>query len=221
MPLPLINSYEIETGPLGLKVPVINGIHLHSIYNPEKEAKDLIKENLGMIGQKNAILILGLGFGYHLKELVNFYKTHWGNDFLVAVVEPLDQTVLECEKLNLLPPENVLIFSGMEINDLYANVSFTDFLLKRPGVLPHPPSLNFFDGYFRELLSRKAPKNLKDISEQIKSPEIKKYLSKFSPDLPFDNFLANDLEKKVALDDPHDFLFHALKELKTLDLEQV
>jgi hypothetical protein len=32
-------QYEIKTSRNGLTVPVVNGIHLHSIYNPIKEAE--------------------------------------------------------------------------------------------------------------------------------------------------------------------------------------
>lgn len=207
MPLPYIHSYDLETSKTGLKIPIINGIHLHSLYDPEKEAKDLIKENLGMISTKKAILVFGLGFGYHLFELVKYLKNHWGNDFLVAVVEPLDQTVSECDKLGLLPPENVLIFSGMEIKELYANPSFSRFLLKKPGVLPHPPSLSFYNDYFKELMLYRAPKNLGETIDLINSEEIKKYLSHFSPDLTLEVFF----KEKHVYGDPNDFLFHALK----------
>ncbi|RLA64241.1 MAG: hypothetical protein DRQ88_05160 [Epsilonproteobacteria bacterium] len=218
MPLPFIHSYETEMTKTNLKVPVINGIHLHSIYDPERESRDLLKENLGMISTKKTILVFGLGFAYHLKELVNYLKNHWGKDFLIAVVEPLDQTVSECDKLGLLPPENVLIFSGMEIKELYANTSFTNFLLKRPGILPHPSSLSFFNDYFKELMSQRATKDLGSIIELVNSPEIKKYLSDFSPSSSLDHFLKTDLIEKPILNDPNDFLFHALKEL---NLERV
>lgn len=214
MPLPYVHSYEIESTKSGLKIPVINGIHLHSIYDPEKEAKDLIQENLGMLCQKKAILVFGLGLGYHLKELVGFLKNQWGNDFLIAVIEPLEQTVTECEKLGLLPPENVLIFSGMEISELYANQAFTEFLLKKPGILPHPPSLSFFNDYFKDLMLQRAKKKLKNTVDLIENPEIKKYLSAFSGDLSLDSFFSGQLAHKTPLNSPYDFLFHALRGIK-------
>ena len=207
MPLPYVHSYEIETARDGLKVPVINGIHLHSIYDPEKEAKDLIKENLGMLGQKKAVLVFGLGLGYHLKELVAYLKNHWGKDFLVAVIEPLNQTVDECDKLGMLPPENVLIFSGMEIEELYSNQAFVDFLLKRPCILPHPPSLSFYNDYFRDLMLQRAGKTLKKAIGLIENDEIKNYLSELSPDFSLDYFLKNGLTN--PLNNPNDFFFHA------------
>lgn len=214
MPLPYVHSFEIETTKYGLKIPVVNGIHLHSIYNPEKEAKDLIKENLSMLSQKKAVLVFGLGFGYHLKELVAYFKNHWGKDFLIAVIEPLNQTVSECETLGLLPPENVLIFSGMETGELYSNPSFANFLLKKPGILPHPPSLSFYNDYFKELMLQRAGKNLKETLELIENTEVRKYLSEFSTEFSLDYFLKNDLPHKIPLKDPNDFLFHALREIK-------
>jgi hypothetical protein len=214
MPLPYVHSFEIETTKYGLKIPVVNGIHLHSIYDPEKEAKDLIKENLSMLSQKKAVLVFGLGFGYHLKELVAYFKNHWGKDFLIAVIEPLNQTVSECETLGLLPPENVLIFSGMEIGELYSNPSFANFLLKKPGILPHPPSLSFYNDYFKELMLQRAPTNLKETLELIENTEVRKYLSEFSTEFSLDYFLKNNLPHKTPLNNPNDFLFHALREIK-------
>ena len=41
-----IENYEIKTSRTEQKIPVVNGVHLHSIYNPFKEAEALIEQNL-------------------------------------------------------------------------------------------------------------------------------------------------------------------------------
>ena len=60
MSLPNITSYEIKHSRTEQKVPIVNGVHLHSIYNPDKEAESLLNAQIENLKNKNEVLILGL-----------------------------------------------------------------------------------------------------------------------------------------------------------------
>ena len=63
-----VEVYEIKESKNGLKVPVIDGVYLHSIYDPQTEGKALLKRHQDSFEEKSSILILGLGYGYHIEE---------------------------------------------------------------------------------------------------------------------------------------------------------
>lgn len=50
-------------------VPVLGSVSLHSRYDPVKEAQGLVGNIEGL--EKSNCVVLGLGFGYHLKEVLN------------------------------------------------------------------------------------------------------------------------------------------------------
>ena len=88
------NQYEFKTSRNGLKVPVIKGIHLHSIYNPIKEAEAFAQGYEDTIKAKNKILILGLGFGYHIEEVAKLLN-QYHEKYEVIVLEPNSKLVEE------------------------------------------------------------------------------------------------------------------------------
>lgn len=70
------SKYELvlaKNNQYSLKVKVNDSdLYLHSIYNPDKSAEDYAKANYR--NNKN-IVIYGLGFGYHIKHLINLLST--------------------------------------------------------------------------------------------------------------------------------------------------
>ena len=63
------STISLEVARNGSPVPTINGIYLHSIYDPEKEADAFVETYERQLTQKNHVLILGLGFGYHVEKI--------------------------------------------------------------------------------------------------------------------------------------------------------
>ena len=64
------NRIEVIISKNGMKVPIIDNINIHSIYDPEKEGEKIIKKSLKSVKESSIIVILGLGFGYHLQKLI-------------------------------------------------------------------------------------------------------------------------------------------------------
>ncbi|MEI8346869.1 MAG: hypothetical protein WCG27_05350, partial [Pseudomonadota bacterium] len=63
-----VSTFEIKYSKTNHPIPVINGVHLHSVYNPIKEAETFISKQEKILKEKNHILFLGLGFGHHIDQ---------------------------------------------------------------------------------------------------------------------------------------------------------
>ncbi len=60
---------SIETARSGEPAASIGSIHIHSTFNPEKEAQRFLNTHLEGIRQKSAVVIIGAGLGYLDREL--------------------------------------------------------------------------------------------------------------------------------------------------------
>lgn len=212
MSLPKIQSYEVKNSRTDQKVPVVNGVHLHSIYNPFKEAQALVEKYADQLTHKNEVLILGLGFAYHVNEIINYMTRVHGDNFRIVIVEPNAQIYHDCLNLDLLNKKNVLVYSGFLPQELYSDIDLIHFLLRKPAVIAHPPSFNLYQDYFKEVLTFEAPKKIEAIQEYLTSNEVKRYLSELEAHETFDNFLYNDLPGRTEMKG-FDFLCMALSEM--------
>lgn len=212
MSLPKIQSYEVKNSRTDQKVPVVNGVHLHSIYNPFKEAQALVEKYADQLSQKNEVLILGLGFAYHVNEIITYMTRVHGDNFRVVIVEPNAQIYHDCLNLELLNKKNVLVYSGFLPQELYSDIDLIHFLLRKPAVIAHPPSFNLYQDYFKEVLTFEAPKKIEAIQEYLTSSEVKRYLAELEPHETFDNFLYSDLPGRTEMKG-FDFLCMALSEM--------
>lgn len=217
--LPIISSYEIKTSRTEQKVPVVNGVHLHSIYNPFKEAQNLIDSNIEAINGKNEVLILGLGFGYHVNYAIEKMMEIHGNNFKIVVIEPNNQVHQDCLNLDLLNKKNVLVYSGFTANELYSDLDLIHFLLKKPAMIAHPASFNLYQMYFKNFLTFEAPIQLEEIVKFTEIGEIRNYLNTFEPGLKFEEAFYNELPKKSTFNSM-DFLAMALVEMTKKSLDQ-
>ena len=212
MSLPKISTYEVKTARSGHEIPVVNGVHLHSIYNPLKEAENLAEAQLETLEKKNEVLILGLGFGYHVNAIVEKLTEFHNDNFSVIVIEPNAQVFEECSALNLVNKKNVLVYSGFSSSELYRDIDLIHFLLRKPAMVAHPPSFNLYHSYFKNILTFEAPQNIKNILEYISTKEVQKYLGTFDPDITMDEVLYSEIPKKSQLKEI-DFLAMALFEM--------
>lgn len=212
MSLPKIQSYEVKNSRTDQKVPVVNGVHLHSIYNPFKEAQALVEKYADQLAHKNEVLILGLGFAYHVNEIINYMTRVHGDNFRIVIIEPNAQIYHDCLNLELLNKKNVLVYSGFLPQELYSDIDLIHFLLRKPAVIAHPPSFNLYQDYFKEVLTFEAPKKIEAIQEYLTSNEVKRYLAALEPHETFDNFLYSDLPGRTEMKG-FDFLCMALSEM--------
>lgn len=210
--LPIISSYEVKTSRTQQKVPVVNGVHLHSIYNPFKEAETLINNNLESITNKNEVLILGLGFGYHVNYAIEKMTELHGNNFKIIVIEPNHQVHQDCIALDLLNKKNVLVYSGFTAEELYRDLDLIHFLLRKPAMIAHPASFNLYQMYFKTFLTFEAPTQLDEISKFTEVREVKNYFKTFDSNNTFETAFYTTLPQKEQFNSM-DFLAMALVEM--------
>ena len=207
-----IDQYEIKTSRTEQKVPVVNSVHLHSIYNPYKEAEALLDKYTEAISNNSEVLVLGLGFAYHVNELVErMTKTH-GENFRIVVIEPNMSVYNDCLDLNLLNKKNILVYAGYSPRELYADGDLVHFLLKKPIVIAHPPSFNLCQIYFKDFLSFEAPTKIGESMDFVSHASVRKYLESFDQDKTFKEILKTSIAEQSKFQSM-DFLAMALYEM--------
>jgi len=221
MNLPKISSYEVKTSRTNQKVPVVNGVHLHSIYNPFKEAETLINSQIESLKQKNELLILGLGFGYHVNYAIEKMTEFHGNNFRIIVIEPNNEVHKDCIENDLLSKKNVLVYSGFTAKELYSDLDLVHFLLRKPAMIAHPASFNLYQYYFKSVLTFQAPETIGEILTYTQVHEVTDYLKTFDSASSFNQALYKALPQQSTFTEM-DFLAMALVEMtqKSQELNQ-
>lgn len=153
------SQYELQASRNGLTVPVINGVYLHSIYNPAKEAEAFIKNHEKNLKYKNRILVLGLGFGYHIEEIAKILNKEHG-EYEIVVLEPNEQLL---EDFNLTRPfedKNIKIIHCKEAKELFNSEDFINFLMKKPAIIKHDASFIIEKDFYTSFLGFQASQNI-------------------------------------------------------------
>ncbi len=213
-----VKNYEIKISKSGHKVPVVNDVHLHSIYDPIKEAETFIQKTVKENDQQN-FLVFGLGFGYHIealrKALIERKKTPH-----IVIIEPNAKVAYDCIELGLINQDDCYLSINQSADEVYNNKDLTRFLLKKPQVITHSSSFNLYSDYFKTLLGYESPTSLEHMARQIHSPTLKEYIN----DLSLTNTSFSDaitsLSASRSLNAELDFLMLALNEL-TLKSDQL
>lgn len=174
-----IRSYEVKNSRTGFPVPVLNDIHLHSAYDPKKEATSFVTNHIEQIKNREYILVLGLGFAYHLQAIAEVLSDQIENKKFL-VIEPNAFLFDDCKRLNLLPNNvNIEVICEKSVEDLYAHQSLRHFLIKKPALLSHAASFNLNKLFFTNFLSYRASDEITDMFH-ILPDEVYKHLTKFS-----------------------------------------
>ncbi len=210
-----VNSYSVKSSKSGHKIPVINDIHLHSTYNPIREAESLIDQNSTLIKSRPNLLILGLGFGYHVNLANKLLASAQYNSYHIMVIEPVKRTFSDCVTLNLLDRKNTSIYAGEKIESLYANNCFTDFLLKAPTVFAHPSSFNLHNQYFKDLLAFEASDDISVTAQNINDQALRNYLLSFPNHQTLDRTMDYIKIEKHPINSEYDHLLLAFKHMIT------
>ena len=121
-----IDSFEVKKSKTNLPIPVVRGVHIHSAYDPVKEAKKMIRKDLSEFQNKKNILIFGYGFGYHVREIISFFKEKKIKKFKIIVIEK-NENLLKTA-LSLLPIEspNLKIYSQEDPREIFEDKDFLD-----------------------------------------------------------------------------------------------
>jgi hypothetical protein len=165
----MLNNIIVKKTPTDQFVPVKNEIYLHSAYDPFKEAENFLDKHRQAISEKKDLLILGLGFGYHVDAIEAYCKT-LSKAPSITILEPdLELINLANENRNKSYQN---IYSHENINDLFNNNKFIEILMRRPYLIPHGPSISSNEKYFKEFLTYQANKSLNVIADKINNSEV-------------------------------------------------
>lgn len=194
-----------------LPVPQVGSTLLHSNFNPIKEAENLVENHLTTLKNKNHILVLGLGFGYHIDQILhhlqNFHST-----YQVVVVEPNKQILNAMTGFRPEILNKITVLCTANPDELYQSENFVKFLMNKPGMIAHPTSLNLYQDFFNKFLSYKADQSLAQIIERL-SAQTQLYLKRYSLNSNFEDVIQS-VSEKTMLDQKNDFLVMGLKTLK-------
>lgn len=217
MNLNQIKSYEIKTAKTGEKIPVVNEVHLHSIYNPQKEAEAIASKHINGIKEKKNILVLGLGFGYHVTEIVKQAKQFHNNNFKIIVIEPNLKVTNDARELNLVDEDDVIIYAGEDVPSLYQDSELVDFLTSKPTVIAHPSSFSLYQEYFKQFLGHEAKSDRETTLGVIQEEGFYNYLREFGEFSSIESLIDSTILNQTILKDEKDHLMLAYRHLVLSD----
>lgn len=206
-----VMEIQIKYSKNKLAVPVVNNTYLHSSFNPIKEAESFIENHLTTLKEKNKILVLGLGFGYHIDQIIH-HLNNFHSTYQIVVIEPNKQIVNGVKGFRPELLSKITVLSPSSPEELYESEIFVQFLMSKPGMISHPTSLNLNLDFFNRFLSYKADQSLASVINRL-SAANQLYLKKY----PLNSNLEDVMQavsEKTSLDSKNDYLVMALKSLK-------
>ncbi|OFZ14289.1 MAG: hypothetical protein A2X86_05425 [Bdellovibrionales bacterium GWA2_49_15] len=187
------SSLEIKYSKTNLAVPVWKGVQLHSLYDPMKEAENLIFTAFEPLRNKKNFLIFGLGFGHHITALLKKLADE-GLRASIMVIEPEEE--IYRKYLEIAETSTFEVIAGKSVNQLYNDQSFINFLCTKPGIIRHPASFNLHVNYFKELLSHRATNTVAELRAILELPEdsdLQQLLQGFAPDTHLFEIAKHDI----------------------------
>lgn len=201
-------NIELQSSRDGYGIPVIDGIYLHSIYSPTKEAETFAQNNSNSIATKNNILILGLGFGYHVEEVAKL-ASQYHQEYKIIVIEP-NQDLVNLFKANRsFSDKNIEIISSNNVEDIYSIVSFARLLISKPAILKLDTSFNINKVFFTEFLTHKSKTSSSQYRNKLSDESLKlwgEYEGSFHERI-------KDIKNQRTVQRKEDFLILALSEI--------
>jgi len=146
-------NIRINRSKSGFPVLKLDGLHLNSPYDPIKEAKNWISRHSCEIEDGEPVVLLGLGLGYHLLELLKHTERK------VFVVEPnmeIFRAAIEYVNMGSCL-SRVKFFINKDIDKLYEEIPFKYLKYREKyniNILKHTPSLKSNNEYFDSFLKR-------------------------------------------------------------------
>lgn len=202
--------YQLIKSRNDLTVPVIKGVHLHSKYNPLKEAEAFAQGFSEAINRKSKILIFGLGFGYHVDAIAELAsKVH--ESFEIIVIEPNHQLVRDFLHQKGFEQNNISIICEENIQKLFESVEFVKFLFQKPCIIKHDTSFNMQKDYYSKFLTYSSSEKIEDFLHLIENDLFKDYLLPYKgSDL---DYLSKSIIKNGHINNKNDFAMLAMAEL--------
>lgn len=145
-------------------VPLVRGIPLHSLHNPRREAEVFANNHLAHLSKTENVLVLGLGFGYHLEEMAKILRLR-NKGGRVVVIEALPEMVRlwSSYQKNTCGAE---VYSACSVDELYQNRDICQFLLSKPVVIIHQASFQVARDFYQQFLQRRSSNRVRDLRTQ-------------------------------------------------------
>lgn len=196
-------TLDIKTSRNGLPVPVVKGIHLHSVYNPAKEAEAFAEQHIDTLKSNNYVLILGLAFGYHIDQIEKYLSKHHGH-FNILVLEPNKEVAQGFKTFRAFKNSNITIIDHDKVEPLFESSEFINFLRQKPAIIKHDPSFNLEKEFYTRFLKYKAPTNVSQYSSRL-SDILQMYLTDFEDlDRPITQIIS-DIKSTRGIKNRFDF----------------
>lgn len=135
-------------------VPVVKGIPLHSLHNPQREAEVFASNHLAHLSKSSNVFVLGLGFGYHIEEMCKILQLKH-KSFSLTVIEAHKELVTLWRSYQK-SSAGVEVFNAARGEELYENQKICELLLTRPVVIIHQPSFQVAKDFYTEFLLKRA-----------------------------------------------------------------
>ena len=116
-----LKNLEIVESKSGVKTIKKNGVAIHSLYDPIKEAKTIVESLKLQSGNIYLFIVLGVGLGYHVEILKNEFPNS-----IVLPIE-LDDDIA----LNYVSNVGRFLITNYNTNDIYTILNFVDFMQVR------------------------------------------------------------------------------------------
>jgi len=209
------NHIDIKMSKSNHPIPVVDSVHLHSIYSPIREAESFIKSHEKKVISNNRILIFGLGFGYHLAALEERLKSLYSS-YEINVIEPNEELInswREYRPVGLTSRVRVINYS--EIKSYFEDVLLTDFLSSKPSIISHTASFQLNEDFFKSFMHFSYPSDTNSSARFVENSELKNYL--LSQNLVASEEVINNIESGKNKLKKWDFLTLALKGFQKQD----
>ena len=183
-PLNFLSPIEVKLSKSNTSVPVVDGIHLHSIYNPSKEAVGLIAKYEEALKSQSKILVLGLGFGYQVGVACGASRCDQVNAdgrsrcAVVGRGKLVNVRMHEAFKKHA-PVEfsnRTRIVSENSISEFYDDIKLVRFMAAKPLLIPHAASFNLREDFFKKFMSFNASNELSDVVSKVHDVNLRNYL---------------------------------------------
>lgn len=206
-----IKSYELKKSRNADIIPVIDGVHLHSIYDPQKEALSFVDLNIETINSNNNFMVFGLGFGYHIEALVKHLSDLNYNEYSIVVIEPNVNLVNDFNSMKGFTDHRISICSPMNVSEIFENIDFINFLKLKPSLLRHALSFELNQEFYKEFLTYKAPTSFKNYKHLLNESLQKMYFSENEESL---EQRLNTIKTQTGATTKEDFALLALDSLR-------
>ena len=179
--LPPSQNVQVMTAANGSRTLLVDGVLLHSRYDPERETARLVESQNAPC--EGTVIVYGAGLGHHLRELLSR-----GADRLIVVEPREDVAKTFFESATVDKPQQCLFFIDREPTDIAKDPVFLEAVKSGTQPFRHPASLRLAASYYEQLDAEveKAPSRQRRWKIAVVSPM-------YGGSLPTSTYVANAL----------------------------